>query len=277
MYTLKRHGGWKSDNVAEGYVETSVQNKKIIATKIMGSSDTLRSTSIVMVEKPSINLETASGNPLAPLEWCEQKSGNQRGTGSSRPTVGGALFWNRKGSLGGDVQSVCGCCVVAWRSTNKGRNQNHPGSPPRIAHRSNGFTTPGHEPNVSSGCSPHIDARSAFINTLGSVKVTRVAFELCQTHFEVSKCQFKLNLKMDPELYSTRSGGLTLAQLIDFLEEDDFSSRPDVFILPPDNGNETEANSDENHDEQLGNINHLPRGILNQSFEIQEEEFESDD
>jgi hypothetical protein len=36
-----------------------------------------------------------------------------------------------------------------------------------------GFTTPGHEPNVSSGCSPHIDARSAFINTLGSVKVTR--------------------------------------------------------------------------------------------------------
>jgi hypothetical protein len=61
MYTLKRHGGWKSDNVAEGYVETSVQNKKIIATKIMGSSDTLRSTSIVMVEKPSINLETASG------------------------------------------------------------------------------------------------------------------------------------------------------------------------------------------------------------------------
>jgi hypothetical protein len=34
-----------------------------------------------------------------------------------------------------------------------------------------------------------------------------VAFELCQTHFEVSKCQFKLNLKMDPELYSTRSGG----------------------------------------------------------------------
>jgi integrase len=39
VHTLKRHGGWKSDNVAEGYVETSVQNKKIIAMKIMGSSD----------------------------------------------------------------------------------------------------------------------------------------------------------------------------------------------------------------------------------------------
>jgi integrase len=45
MHTLKRHGGWKSDNVAEGYVETSVQNKKIIATKIMGSSDTQQVTS----------------------------------------------------------------------------------------------------------------------------------------------------------------------------------------------------------------------------------------
>jgi hypothetical protein len=34
MHTFKRYGGWKSDNVAEGYVETSVENKKIIATKI---------------------------------------------------------------------------------------------------------------------------------------------------------------------------------------------------------------------------------------------------
>jgi hypothetical protein len=34
MHTFKRYGGWKSDNVAEGYVKTSVENKKIIATKI---------------------------------------------------------------------------------------------------------------------------------------------------------------------------------------------------------------------------------------------------
>jgi integrase len=70
MHTLKRHGGWKSDNVAEGYVETSVQNKKIIATKIMGSSDTLRSTSNVMVEKPSINLGTASGVNIENVSNC---------------------------------------------------------------------------------------------------------------------------------------------------------------------------------------------------------------
>jgi integrase len=70
MHTLKRHGGWKSDNVAEGYVEASVQNKKIIATKIMGSSDTLRSTSNVMVEKPSINLGTASGVNIENVSNC---------------------------------------------------------------------------------------------------------------------------------------------------------------------------------------------------------------
>jgi hypothetical protein len=29
VHTFKRYGGWKSDNVAEGYVETSVENKKI--------------------------------------------------------------------------------------------------------------------------------------------------------------------------------------------------------------------------------------------------------
>jgi integrase len=60
MHTLKRHGGWKSDNVTE----------KIIATKIMGSSDTLRSTSNVMVEKPSINLGTASGVNIENVSNC---------------------------------------------------------------------------------------------------------------------------------------------------------------------------------------------------------------
>jgi hypothetical protein len=62
MHTLKRHGDWKSDNVAEGYVETSVQNKKIIATK--------RSTSKVMVEKPSFNLKTASGVSIENISNC---------------------------------------------------------------------------------------------------------------------------------------------------------------------------------------------------------------
>lgn len=33
--TLKRHGGWKSDSVAEGYIENSVANKKQTAIKIL--------------------------------------------------------------------------------------------------------------------------------------------------------------------------------------------------------------------------------------------------
>lgn len=41
---LLGHRGWKSDSMAEGYVETSVENKKIIATKITGSSVTVGST-----------------------------------------------------------------------------------------------------------------------------------------------------------------------------------------------------------------------------------------
>lgn len=35
---LKRHGGWKSTTVAEGYVENSLQQKKEIAEKLFGGS-----------------------------------------------------------------------------------------------------------------------------------------------------------------------------------------------------------------------------------------------
>lgn len=70
MHTLKRHGGWKSDTVAEGYVETSVENKKIIATKIMGASVTVGSTSNVMVEEPSFNLAKASGVNFQNVSNC---------------------------------------------------------------------------------------------------------------------------------------------------------------------------------------------------------------
>ena len=37
MTTLKRHGGWKSSNVAEGYIEDSIQNKRKICNKILRS------------------------------------------------------------------------------------------------------------------------------------------------------------------------------------------------------------------------------------------------
>ena len=37
---LKRHGGWRSSSVAEGYIENSVEHKTEIAKRIMGQKDT---------------------------------------------------------------------------------------------------------------------------------------------------------------------------------------------------------------------------------------------
>lgn len=37
MLVLKRHGGWKSTTVAEGYIEDSIENKKKISNSISGN------------------------------------------------------------------------------------------------------------------------------------------------------------------------------------------------------------------------------------------------
>lgn len=37
LVTLKRHGGWKSNGVAEGYIENSIQNKRNIGKRIANS------------------------------------------------------------------------------------------------------------------------------------------------------------------------------------------------------------------------------------------------
>lgn len=36
LLTVKRHGGWKSSSVAEGYIDNSKENKKNVAKKILG-------------------------------------------------------------------------------------------------------------------------------------------------------------------------------------------------------------------------------------------------
>lgn len=67
---------------------------------------------------------------------------------------------------------------------------------------------------------------------------------------------------------------------MDIIEDDDFYS-PDVFILPPDNTNETDVDSDESDDDHVGNVNHLPRGILRQPCELvhddDDDEYEAED
>uniref|UniRef100_V5G078 Tyr recombinase domain-containing protein n=1 Tax=Anoplophora glabripennis TaxID=217634 RepID=V5G078_ANOGL len=52
--TLKRHGGWKSTSVAEGYIEDSVNNKKQIAMKILNPLE---------YNEPSTSSETVNIDP----------------------------------------------------------------------------------------------------------------------------------------------------------------------------------------------------------------------
>lgn len=63
LTTLKRHGGWRSSSVAEGYIEDSIENKIKIAKRIAvggGSSSSLRTT-VFDVDLPKQNTEAASG------------------------------------------------------------------------------------------------------------------------------------------------------------------------------------------------------------------------
>ena len=53
VLALKQHGGWKSANVAEGYIESSINRKTEIASLILqgNSSCTNESTSTIVLEK----------------------------------------------------------------------------------------------------------------------------------------------------------------------------------------------------------------------------------
>lgn len=52
---LKRHGGWKSATVAEGYVESSINNKKSIADTILGHKNRPISPLADGTSSPSLN------------------------------------------------------------------------------------------------------------------------------------------------------------------------------------------------------------------------------
>ncbi|KAJ8931929.1 hypothetical protein NQ314_015127 [Rhamnusium bicolor] len=52
ILTLKRHGGWKSSTVAEGYIEDSIQSKKENITQIFSNNltETTMSADVVVGE-----------------------------------------------------------------------------------------------------------------------------------------------------------------------------------------------------------------------------------
>jgi hypothetical protein len=87
---IKRHGGWKSSNVAEGYIEDCINNKIAISNKIQPSAKT--------ISEPS----TSTCN-LKPLN----KSGNKTDNISNlvKPSMSANSFNNGISKLQGSLES----------------------------------------------------------------------------------------------------------------------------------------------------------------------------
>lgn len=59
---LKRHGGWKSDTIAEAYVEESVLNKTKIAKRVLGDDPTGK-TAITNSKREDLHIFNIDNNP----------------------------------------------------------------------------------------------------------------------------------------------------------------------------------------------------------------------
>ncbi|PSN39688.1 hypothetical protein C0J52_22264 [Blattella germanica] len=76
--TLKRHGGWKSTTVAEGYIEESIQNKMQISNTILNSVET--ENTHVNINAPSTmgkrNIDYSRNTSSASLEKANMSDTN---------------------------------------------------------------------------------------------------------------------------------------------------------------------------------------------------------
>lgn len=77
ILALKRHGGWKSSTVAEGYIDESVQSKISVSNKILSSiasSSTTTTSSIVDSDNVNINIHQSPnpgiGQPIVTFNNC---------------------------------------------------------------------------------------------------------------------------------------------------------------------------------------------------------------
>lgn len=91
LTTIKRHGGWKSDAVAESYIEESVQNKKNISEKINQTitlqTESQPSTSNHQCNKISSPKPSTSRIDSAPLSPNPQHSNTQSTTTSNQENI----------------------------------------------------------------------------------------------------------------------------------------------------------------------------------------------
>lgn len=63
---LKRHAGWRSSSVAEGYVENSVQNKNEFAKKILHSETTYEASNIPSTSSDQVHIEIPEQHNIIP-------------------------------------------------------------------------------------------------------------------------------------------------------------------------------------------------------------------
>lgn len=70
LLTVKRHGGWKSNATAEGYIETSEENKKKTAIKILGESTSSASQNKLDV-CTTVNTKATSSQSGVNLKNCQ--------------------------------------------------------------------------------------------------------------------------------------------------------------------------------------------------------------
>jgi hypothetical protein len=72
LLTIKRHGGWKSNTVAEGYIETLLENKKKVANKILGRPQLSRSNDCSVSQSLEMTTTNSSGISLTKCKNCDQ-------------------------------------------------------------------------------------------------------------------------------------------------------------------------------------------------------------
>ena len=63
LSVLKRHGGWKSTTVAEGYIENSMENKIKIANQIIAPSSS-------SADNKTVNLNSSEKMPAFNFSYC---------------------------------------------------------------------------------------------------------------------------------------------------------------------------------------------------------------
>lgn len=75
LLSVKRHGGWRSNTVAEGYIDTSCENKKRIASRILGEKENMEASTSINKQKLEIISKnssevTSSGINLSNCKKC---------------------------------------------------------------------------------------------------------------------------------------------------------------------------------------------------------------